>query len=179
MPAKRRLGWARRIRRAVQPVTPVGTAARARSRPQPASEASREDSVTEVGAPPEEATPEDVTPEDVTPEEVSPEAATPAPEPLSPASQLVRHAERQQWSQVRPHLAAMEVVVTALGGRTDARVVVAGGPDAEAWSAILAAEWPELRISCVKLPDSDSATHARRWQHMKRRSRASPRTSTR
>jgi capsular polysaccharide biosynthesis protein len=73
----------------------------------------------------------------------------------------VRHAEGQQWSVVRPHLAAMEVVVTALQGSTDAKVVVVGGADVESWSDILSAQWPELRITRVRLPDDASATHAR------------------
>ncbi len=55
----------------------------------------------------------------------------------------------------------MEVVVTALQGRSDAKVLVVGGPDVAPWSTILSAQWPALRLSTVQLPDDASSTHAR------------------
>ena len=91
------------------------------------------------------------------------DAADPAVgEPAThPASELVRRADQQRWADVRPHLAAMEVVVDALQGRTDGAVLVVGGRDAAPWSAILADQWPSLRVSTVQLPDDASTTHAR------------------
>ena len=80
---------------------------------------------------------------------------------VSPASELVRRADQQRWADVRPHLAAMEVVVDALQGRDDAVVLVVGGPDAAPWSTVLQAQWPASRVSTVQLPDDASATHAR------------------
>ena len=80
---------------------------------------------------------------------------------VSPASELVRRADQQRWADVRPHLAAMEVVVDALQGRDDAAVLVVGGPDAAPWSTVLQAQWPASRVSTVQLPDDASATHAR------------------
>ncbi|MGO4362114.1 DUF563 domain-containing protein [Terrabacter sp. 2TAF16] len=80
---------------------------------------------------------------------------------VHPASELVLRADQQRWADVRPHLAAMEVVVAALQGRTDGAVLVVGGPDAAPWSTILAGQWPGLRVSTVQLPDDASTTHAR------------------
>ncbi|WP_020142585.1 DUF563 domain-containing protein [Terracoccus sp. 273MFTsu3.1] len=80
---------------------------------------------------------------------------------MHPASELVRRADQQRWADVRPHLAAMEVVVDALRGRTDGAVLVVGGRDAAPWAAILADQWPSLRVSTVQLPDDASTTHAR------------------
>ncbi len=92
----------------------------------------------------------------------SPESpAAPAPPPLSPAQQLIRRAQQQNWADVRPHLAVMELVVTALHGRDDARVLVVGGPDVQPWTAVLAGQWPGLRLSVVELADDASTTHAR------------------
>jgi capsular polysaccharide biosynthesis protein len=78
-----------------------------------------------------------------------------------PARELIRRAQGEHWSEVHPHLVAMEVVCTALQGRTDARVLVVGGPDVTPWSRILVAQWPGLQVSTVRLPDDASATHAR------------------
>ncbi|GAB3059951.1 hypothetical protein GCM10027053_22540 [Intrasporangium mesophilum] len=85
-----------------------------------------------------------------------------APPPvLTPAQELVRLAQEQDWQDVRPHLGAMEVVVEAVGQQVEGKVAVVGGADVDPWAAILTERWPDLRVTRVHVTDDASDAHVR------------------
>jgi capsular polysaccharide biosynthesis protein len=88
-------------------------------------------------------------------------AAGVPPLPLSPAQELVRLAEQQRWHDVRPHLAAMAMVVQAVAPTPGGKVAVVGGDDVEPWAAILSERWPDLRVTTVRVTDDESEAHVR------------------